>query len=344
MSLWRKAKTLAGWMNRGSTGRHSRREFIQKIDSVSLVACLNKATGENEIIDFSATPFCAKVQEALPLSPPPPQKRFPQRHSCTLQQETKRRAAVVHTDLLPGGKRQETFDNGSILSKDELGRVIEVYSGTGECLFLSYDQSGELSSFTRMDSQGNLHSTAKKGRQSVTVRDAEGRAKALGEFMTVDHFGRFFLHTRDGQYFSLDLITNIHCERRRLVKAEGKVSYVTAAFAHDGFRMATAYARNVRSASRHREITYRFYGRDGSIIEFGTEEEFRDLKPTQSLPPCTMPVHRTWQQLRQAHTAWESVNEYLRSCGETKRLDVNETGARKARKVTQAIAKCLNKN
>ncbi len=214
----------------------------------------------------------------------------------------------VQTVILPDGRRQEKFDNGSTLYKDELGRVVEVYSSFGESLFFRYTHTGELSSFIRTSESGEIHSTGEKNKKQVTVRDAQGRVKAIGEYMSVDSLGRFYLHAYDRQYFCLDLVAGIHCERRRILTSENQVNYVTCAFAIDGFKMATVYSRVLNSG--HSQVNYRFFGRDGSLIEFVSDDEFKDLKPSKSMPPCSKQVHRGWRRSRQAHTAWESVREY----------------------------------
>lgn len=216
----------------------------------------------------------------------------------------------VRVQQLSDGKRTEVFENGSIVNKDALGRVVEVSSRLGESMFFSYDSNGELVSFKRIDSNRALHSTGERGRNGVTVRDGQGRVKALGECMTVDPWGRFYLHTHDDQYFCLDLVAGVHCERRCLINLDGELNFLTAAFTHDGFRMATVYAKGV-APDHLRVMTYRFYGRDGTVIEFSSEHDFNDLNPSRSLPPGSFPVHATWMRRHQAHTAWESVREYL---------------------------------
>ncbi|MBX9572809.1 MAG: hypothetical protein K2X77_28185 [Candidatus Obscuribacterales bacterium] len=220
----------------------------------------------------------------------------------------------LHVEVLSGGKRVETFDNGSRICKDALGRVTEIFSSFGDSFYFNYGEGGELFSFTRTNKAGKVHSKGQRGSNSVTIRDAEGRVKAIGECMSVDPWGCFYVHSKDGQYFCLDLVGGIHSERRRLVNAEGKVEYITSAFAHDGFRMATLYASaSVKAISRRplRSITYRFYGRDGTAVEFVSEDHLRESRPSRSLPPGSFPVNSTWIHARQAHTAWESVKEYL---------------------------------
>lgn len=220
----------------------------------------------------------------------------------------------LHVEILSCGKRVETFDNGSVICKDALGRVTEIFSSFGDSFYFVYGECGELSSFTRTGAEGKVHSTGKKGKNSVTVRDADGRVKAIGECMSVDPWGCFYLHSKDGQYFCLDLVGGIHSERRRLITEDGKIEYITSAFAHDGFRMATLYASAAAQLASKRQLrstTYRFYGRDGTAVEFVSEDHLREYRPSRSLPPGSFPVNSMWIHARQAHTAWESVKEYL---------------------------------
>lgn len=212
----------------------------------------------------------------------------------------------VHIELLPNGGRVESFSNGSMLTKDGLGRVVEVRSTYGDCLFLEYSGFGHLEAFTRTDSKGFLHSFGKRDKHGVAVRDAEGRVRAAGESMTIDHRGCFYLHTLDGQYFLLDLVTGTHCERRKIFRSDGRVDFLTGIFAHDGFRMANMYAVNGGIGTR-----YRFYGRDGTIVEFLSEEDIKSCRPVAACAPASKPVDKTWLKRAQARTAWESVYDYL---------------------------------
>lgn len=211
----------------------------------------------------------------------------------------------VHIETLPDGRRIETFSNGSMLTKDALGRVVEVRSTYGDCLFLAYGAFGHLEEFARTDSRGFMHSSGRLEKHGVTVRDAEGRVRAAGESMTIDPRGGFYLHTLDGQYFALDLVTGTHSERRRIFQANGTVDFLTAIFAHDGFRMASMYAVSGGT------IRYRFYGRDGTIIEFHCDDDVRDCRPSVACAPGTKPVHKTWLKRSQGRTAWQSVFDYL---------------------------------
>lgn len=217
-----------------------------------------------------------------------------------------RSAKIVQVATLDDGGRQETFDNGSLIKKDALGRPTAVYAQSGECLLLHYDKNNELCEYLRVNPKGELHSIASKTANSVTVRDSQGRVRAVGDSMSVDPWGRFYLYTRDNQFFCIDLVERIHLERRRLSDSEG-AKYITAAFTHDGFRMATTYTSDTSTKGDWRNITYRFYGRDGSLLQFNSEQELRDLQPSQAKAPGSMPVHQSWNIERQAETAWNSL-------------------------------------
>ncbi len=331
--------------------RHSRQGFIKRMSSNSLVTSLANSSHEqdHEIIDFSPEqarakymrparlirhipkrprshraelPFHSfKLKESDPLMPPgknsgEAETNFLAKLAAEIKSIESFSAAKNQRfnnkrESRPDGKRIEQFENGSICIKDAVGRVIEISAATGECLYLNYDKSNELCTFTRTDADGKIHSTGEKCSQGVTVRDGDGRVKAIGEFMTIDTHGRFYLHTANDQFFSLDLIAGIHCERRRLVNPEGEISFLTASFARDGFRMATVFASSKAHRADRREAIYRFYGRDGSVVEFKSEEQLRDLNASTSMPPGSLAVHKTWLHCRQADTAWDAVKEYL---------------------------------
>lgn len=227
-------------------------------------------------------------------------------------------------ETAPGGGRCETFAAGSKIIKDVLGRVVEVHSQFGDCLYFRYGVLGNLEHFERTDAHGYTHSEGRKDKHGVVVRDHEGRVRAAGETMAVDPRGCFYVHTFDGQYMSLDLVTGIHAERRKVKDSMTGTSFViTSLFAHDGFRMATVFSGMVpsalvasgRSTDRYsvcvQELRFRFYGRDGTLIEFASEDELKRLQPLTVTAPASRKVSRTWQNKRQAGTAWDSVHEYL---------------------------------
>lgn len=204
------------------------------------------------------------------------------------------------------GHRIETFSNGAMLVKDDRGRVVEVVSERGVTINLSYDAKGHLNEFHRIDLSGGTHSRAECDGNSVLVRDRGGRVKAQGESMQVDPLGCISIAREDGQFWSLDLVRSVHIERRLLPDAEGNWHSMTALFTWDGFRMATRFRKiNVKGDS-----VYRFYGRDGSMIEFGTDEALSNLKPSVVTGPGLRYVAESHRNKRQAGSAWEALREY----------------------------------
>lgn len=216
------------------------------------------------------------------------------------------------------GFRIERFQGGSEITKDQLGRVLYVHSSSGESISLHYDNDGNLDSFYRNDAKGRVHSVGKRDRHGVVIRDADGRARAAGESMVVDPHGCLSVHNHDGQMVSVDLVRGLHMERRRWPDGSGHMSTVTAVFAHDGFRMATHFHDvilidiNEQTGFNSDKVSpLRFYGRDGSMIEFASEEDLVAVSPQKVLPPASMCVEPKWRGKRQSGTAWESVQEYL---------------------------------
>lgn len=216
-------------------------------------------------------------------------------------------------EVSPDGWRVESFSVGSKIVKDVLGRVIEVHSQFGDCLYFRYGSSGYIEAFERVLANGANHSEGKRDRHGVVVRNSEGRVRAAGESMSVDPRGCFYLHTFDGQFFSVDLVTGIHVERRKVNDDYGTSRFVTSLFAHDGFRMATMFSAAKRGTEygADRASRFRFYGRDGTLIEFLTEDDLYQLRPVRVCQPATYKLCKTWPNRRQAKTAWDAVHEYL---------------------------------
>lgn len=217
-----------------------------------------------------------------------------------------------HVELMPDGQRVETFPCGGFLTKDVLGRVTEVRSARGETLWLRYSAAGKLESFVRTDARGRTHSRGELDRHGVVVRDPEGRVRASGVSMTVDPLGCFYLHTQDGQFFAVDLISGFHVERRMAAMSFCRDKYITAFFSKDGFRMATKVdCRSTESGGTSQHCGFRFYGRDGTMLEFASFDQVKSRRPSKVLPPASFPIHKTWRRQRQANSAWHSLHQYL---------------------------------
>lgn len=227
--------------------------------------------------------------------------------------EGKSKRVVPKIEISPDGWRVEVFHTGSRVVKDVLGRVVEVHSRFGDCLFFRYGELGYIESFERVSARGQSHSFGSRDKHGVVVRNAEGRVRAAGESMTVDPRGCFYLHTFDGQFFSIDLVTGIHLERRKIFNDDGTFRYVTSLFTHDGFRMATMFGalKDGIAVGGTAVSRFRFYGRDGTAIEFESEDDLHQLRPAHVKPPATSKVSKSWLQRRQATTAWDAVRDYL---------------------------------
>jgi hypothetical protein len=235
---------------------------------------------------------------------------------------------VVGVKNLPLGRRIESHENGAMLEKDELGRVTQIRAQSGEIISVYYGRDGAPEGFVRTDARGVLHSVAACAAQGVVLRDENGRVRAAGDSLSIDPLGRISICRSDGQYWSIDLARQMLSEKRRLADQTGKWTALTAVFAADGFRMMTLFQKltpapgksTVRSQDDANRIWsraavesghFRFYGRDGSTIEFTSEEALASLIPAHVSSPGVRPIEPRWHARHQAGTAWQSVHEYV---------------------------------
>jgi hypothetical protein len=222
-----------------------------------------------------------------------------------------------HVKTLSNGTRLEKYKGGATLAKDALGRVTEVHSVQGGLISIQYDGEGQPETFVRCDARGRAHSLGERDRHGVVVRDPEGRVRAAGESMAVDPNGCISVRRFDGQFWSLDLIRGLHIERRRLCDRQGEWNSLTAVFAFDGFRMMTRFQRlgepesDIHASFVEPSGRFRFYGRDGSVVQFDNEDDLVELKPSQVWPPASRHVEPLWRGHLQGGTAWQSVQEYV---------------------------------
>lgn len=231
--------------------------------------------------------------------------------------------ATPKLQLLPQGRRMESLDNGAQIIKDSLGRVIEVRSPLGPILRTRYDENGHLRFFVRTDKEGNIQSYGESDKQGVVVHDPEGRVRAAGESMAIDRVGRLSIVRKDGQFWSIDLARGLHVERRQMVDEDGQWKAITAVFAYDGFRMVTRFQSMDAREFDEEEGCYRptcdsiireeirLYGRDGSCVQFDSEDAIEELRPSRVWPPGSRAVDKKYRNRWQAGTAWQAVREYL---------------------------------
>lgn len=225
--------------------------------------------------------------------------------------------------MLPAGRRMESMENGAKIIKDSLGRVIEVRSPLGPVLRTRYDEHGHLRFFVRTDKEGNIQAYGESDKQGVVVHDPEGRVRAAGESMAIDRVGRLSIVRKDGQFWSIDLARGLHVERRQMVDEDGQWKAITAVFAYDGFRMVTRFQsmdgrefdeetgcyKPTIDAAVKEEI--RLYGRDGSCVQFDSEDAIEELRPSRVWPPASRAVDKKYRNRWQAGTAWQAVRDYL---------------------------------
>lgn len=285
-------------------------------DSLPAFSTTNASTATATATTATAT---APETPTLQFAPP----------AATLPSIAHMRPALVrnHTEaqpkmeLLPAGRRLESLENGAQIIKDSLGRVIEVRSPLGPILRTRYDEQGHLRFFVRTDQEGKIQSYGESDKQGVVVHDPEGRVRAAGESMGIDRVGRLSIVRKDGQFWSIDLARGFHVERRQMVDEDGEWKAITAVFAYDGFRMVTRFQTMTSPESETLESfaefgapvreEIRLYGRDGSCVQFDSEESIEELRPSRVWPPASRAVDKKYRNRWQAGTAWQAVREYL---------------------------------
>ncbi|MBP6746835.1 hypothetical protein KA344_16470 [bacterium] len=240
-------------------------------------------------------------------------------------------AKVVKDDI---GRVQEIVSDRGVcvvLGYDDKGHL---------CSFVRHDASGVVHSQGEVDGPGVL---VRDGRGRVKAQgesmqvDARGCvsiAREDGQFWSIDlirsvHTERRLLPDANGDWISM---TALFCSdgfrmttRFRKVQALESEALNHCARANQGSSQsanaraastsaATAKASNYVESDFSRAEdsgTYRFYGRDGSIIDFNSDSELEQLKPKNVLPPGSKPVPAAHRGKRQAGTAWEALREYV---------------------------------
>lgn len=231
-------------------------------------------------------------------------------------------ALVFTTILLSSGSRREVFQNGASILKDAVGRVVTVKSHNEATINFTYDDKGKVKSFVRSDKDGKIYTTGVRDRHGVVVRDDHGSIRAQGDSMTVDSAGCVSIRKFDGQFWSLDMLRSIHIERRILEDLNGNWTSLTALLTCDGFRMVTRFQKlNEKKRESYRKYgdwlggdetsKFRFYGRDGSMIQFDNDEDLQALRPSRIWPRGSRNIEPEWVGKRQGGTAWESVHSYI---------------------------------
>lgn len=244
-------------------------------------------------------------------------------------------AKVVKDDI---GRVQEIVSDRGVcvvLGYDEKGHL---------CSFVRHDPSGVVHSQGEVDGPGVL---VRDGRGRVKAQgesmqvDARGCVSITredGQFWSIDlirsvHTERRLLPDANGDWIAM---TALFCSdgfrmttRFRKVQALESAAFnhattstqgagasgnsVTASTSAAASSTTTRASNFVESDFSRAEDsgTYRFYGRDGSIIDFNSDSELEQLKPKNVLPPGSKPVPPAHRGKRQAGTAWEALREYV---------------------------------
>ncbi len=213
--------------------------------------------------------------------------------------------------------RYEDLADGGKLIKDPLGKVLYVRSKRGIALSYTYDPEGRLVYWMRTDGAGNVHTVGEcnygnpieNKDRVVTVRDGSGVIRAQGHSANVAPDGTLTVRRLDGQYWSIDIIREIHVERRLIDRSDLKWNFVTALLADDGFRLSSKFQVHNES-----DMTkFRFYGRDGSVVQFNSEEALRTKNADNSFPAGSRDIDQNYQYRDglKARTAWDAVYEYF---------------------------------
>ncbi len=249
-------------------------------------------TGPNSVYNFS---------------PPPLTTRRPKRLS-----EDTLNCAPPRSDF-----RYEDTSQGARIIKDALGRVLYVKSPRDVALSYTYDHAGRLVYWMKTDGAGHVHSIGEcvydnlieNKDRIVTVRDGMGRIISQGHSASVAPDGTLTVRRLDGQYWSIDIIRELAVERRAIERSDVNWNFVTALMADDGFRLSSKF----QALHTNDTTKFRFYGRDGSVVQFDSEDALLARKPDNTYPAGSRDIHEQFLYCegKKARTAWDAVYEYF---------------------------------
>jgi hypothetical protein len=216
-------------------------------------------------------------------------------------------------------KRQvQVYPYGARIKKNKLGQIVEISSPLGQQIAFEHSPQGVLKSFTRLFSSSKVHSVGALEQDRVVVKDGEGEVILVGESMTVSPSGCLIIRGSKEEFSCVDLMRGMYTERRYIRRRSGVLVSLTAVFAFDGFRMVTAFQsipdesdqsnKSSQYSQAVPENCWRFYGRDGSMIEFDSYEKFKLRQPSYTRSAETKAITSTFQGRAQGHTAWDSVS------------------------------------
>lgn len=211
---------------------------------------------------------------------------------------------------------------GAVVVRNRLTQISEISSRSGEKIRFTYGAEGDLRSYTRRLPSGQIHSSGEVDGDSIVVRDGAGQVVLIGESMSVSDSGQLAIKRRQGQFLRVDLISETYTERRVVRSEPGNICRLTAMFALDGFRMHTHFQvlKIYRQASdeiseetwnapeTHQSL--RFYGRDGSVLEFDSIDKVRLQQNFHAMSFMAQP---SLPDGLPGLTAWDSANSYVKT-------------------------------
>jgi hypothetical protein len=239
---------------------------------------------------------------------------------------------ICQTNINADGNRVEVYSHGACFTKDKNGQVIKIVCSSGDQISFRYALDGKLRSYTKIKASGEPHSTGELNGQSVIVRDDKDKVKALGENMVISANGCLTVHQFDGQFLSTDFVRELHAERRYVESRSNRVFCLTACFAFDGFRLMTNFQVFSWCSPQHDQednpenhswsismsepqgpLIFHFYGRDGSFIQFDSQDQLMQLEPGIIMPAGSRMAANPHLAEGLGKTAWDSVNLYANS-------------------------------
>lgn len=212
-------------------------------------------------------------------------------------------------------QQQEHHFDGGRIQTNGLKKIVEICSIAGDRITFQYSSAGELHAFTRFSPAGAVVSNGVDSDGRVVVKDASGRVLLNGEGMSLTASGCLTIGEGPGQTLSIDLLRAVYTERKLVESESGSRFALTAMFALDGFRTVTCFQPLLNNGnggraeeSSQEQVFMRFYGRDGSMLSFDSEENLKSFSPSQIEPPGSKLVKSVFVEESPAHTAWDAVH------------------------------------
>ncbi|PWU03520.1 MAG: hypothetical protein C5B53_00385 [Candidatus Melainabacteria bacterium] len=206
-------------------------------------------------------------------------------------------------------RQLQVLERGAYIRRNSLEQIIEVCSSKGEKIGFGYSPDGSLRIFTRFSSSAEVQALGVWEADQVIVKDSSGSVILVGESMEISETGSLTIHQSERHVYRIDLIHELYTEKQEVEGRDGQLYCLKAIFALDGFRMSTCFESRPenRYDLEQAQLLFRFYGRDGSFLEFDSEERLRTLEPLQSADQGTRTVKPNFIACLDGTTAWDSV-------------------------------------